>query len=56
MRLVIDASNIRAGGGIVYLQNLLKYADPQIHEFKVGDIVSINHKSVNPKTQFKIVK
>ena len=34
MRLVIDASNIRAGGGIVYLQNLLKYADPQIHEFK----------------------
>ena len=33
-----------------------KLVKPQIHEFKVGDIVSINHKSVNPKTQFKIVK
>ena len=33
-----------------------KVVKPQINEFKVGDIVSINHKSVNPKTQFKIVK
>jgi len=34
MRLVIDASNIRAGGGIVYLQNLLQSADPHIHKFQ----------------------
>ena len=34
MRLVIDASNIRAGGGIVYLQNLLNYADPELHDFQ----------------------
>ena len=33
-----------------------KVVKPQINEFKVGDIVSINHKTVNPKTQFKIVK
>ena len=33
-----------------------KLVKPQIHEFKVGDVVTINHKTVNPKTQFKIVK
>ncbi len=33
-----------------------KLVKPQIHEFKIGDIVSINHKSVNPNLQFKIVK
>ena len=34
MKLVIDASNIRAGGGLVYLQGLLQSADPQIHDFQ----------------------
>jgi len=34
MKLGIDASNIRAGGGIVYLKNLLMHADPKSHDFK----------------------
>ena len=34
MKLAIDASNIKAGGGIVYLQNLLQYADPYIHDIQ----------------------
>ena len=34
MKLVIDASNIKAGGGLVYLQGLLQSADPQIHDFQ----------------------
>ena len=34
MMLAIDACNIRGGGGIVYLQNLLQSADPYIHEFQ----------------------
>ena len=34
MKLVIDASNIRAGGGIVYLQNILQNVDPYTHDFQ----------------------
>ena len=31
MRLGIDASNIRSGGGIVHLQNILEKAEPKKH-------------------------
>ncbi len=34
MNLVIDASNIRAGGGIVYLKNILQFVDPYVHDFQ----------------------
>jgi len=33
MHLVIDASNIRSGGGVTYLVELLSAADPQAHGF-----------------------
>ena len=33
-----------------------KLVKPQIFEFKIGDVVTINHKTVNPNLQFKIVK
>ena len=47
MKLAIDASNIKAGGGIVYLQNLLQYADPYIHDIqKVGyEIINLGNDS-----------
>jgi len=32
-RLGIDASNIRTGGGVTHLKNLLQYSDPQKHHF-----------------------
>jgi glycosyltransferase involved in cell wall biosynthesis len=32
MILTIDASNIRAGGGITHLKNILNYADPERHD------------------------
>ena len=31
MILGIDASNIRAGGGVTHLQNILEYAEPEIN-------------------------
>ena len=31
MILTIDASNIRAGGGITHLQKILEYAEPEIN-------------------------
>ena len=34
MILIIDASNLLAGGGIVHLRNLLQFANPQQHDFK----------------------
>lgn len=34
MRLGIDASNIRAGGGLVHLKELLAHAEPQRHGFE----------------------
>ena len=34
MKLIIDASNLRAGGGIVHLKNILKCANPQTHGFQ----------------------
>lgn len=33
MRLGIDASNLRSGGGITHLLNLLREAEPQVHGF-----------------------
>jgi NMD protein affecting ribosome stability and mRNA decay len=33
-----------------------KTVKPQINEFKIGDIVSINHKKVDPNKQYKIAK
>ena len=34
MNIIFDASNLRAGGGIVHLKNVLKFADPGKHQFK----------------------
>lgn len=34
MKLIIDASNLRAGGGIVHLKNILKSSNPQTHGFR----------------------
>ena len=33
-KLIIDASNLRAGGGIIHLQNILQVGDPQAHGFQ----------------------
>ena len=33
-----------------------KLVKATINEFKIGDIVSINHKTVDPKRQYKVVK
>ena len=33
-KLIIDASNLRAGGGIIYLQNILQVGNPQAHGFQ----------------------
>ena len=33
-KLIIDASNIRAGGGVVHLQNILRDIDPRIYGFQ----------------------
>ena len=34
MILGIDASNLRAGGGVTHLVELLRAADPQVHGFE----------------------
>ena len=34
MKIIFDASNLRAGGGIIHIQNLLQFADPEKHQFK----------------------
>ena len=31
MRLGIDASNVRSGGGIIHLQKILEQAEPKKH-------------------------
>ena len=33
-----------------------KMIKPTINEFKIGDIVSINHKTINPNNRYEIVK
>ena len=33
-KLIIDASNLRAGGGIIHLQNILQVGEPQAHGFQ----------------------
>lgn len=38
MKLVIDASNVVAGGGLVYLVELLRHADPAGHGFGEVDL------------------
>ena len=34
MKLIIDASNLLAGGGIIHLQNIFQVGDPQAHGFQ----------------------
>ena len=34
MRIGIDASNIRSGGGISHLKNILLFAEPELYGLK----------------------
>ena len=33
-----------------------KTVKPKINEFKIGDIVTIDHKTVDPKRQYRVIK
>ena len=52
MRIGIDASNLRQGGGITHLAELLRAANPQLHGFTEivvwGGDVSLSRLSDEP--------
>ena len=52
--LTYDGGEVR--GKMIARKGDKKLVGSTINEFKVGDIVTINHKTVNPNFQFRIVK
>ena len=52
--LTYDGGEVR--GKMIARKGDKKLVGSTINEFKVGDIVTINHKTVDPKIQFRIVK
>ena len=52
--LTYDGGEVR--GKMIARKDDKKLVGSTINEFKVGDIVTINHKTVDPKIQFRVVK